>query len=216
MTKQWLSIREAKAYLNVSRATLDRWQKKGLLCPHYTPGGHRRFLEADLRHLIGVEDSEAGSSENRVVIYARVSTHKQAEAGTLRRQEERLVTYAVDKGYAIVARFQDVASGLNEQRPGLHKALEALRNGQGNILLIEYRDRLARFGYQYLESVVQHSAARIEVLESPSIGNPQQELVDDLIAIVTRFSARLYGKRGGRLARQVEHLLKEALPGDAS
>src|SRR5579859_6648946 len=99
MKKQWLTIREAKAYLNVSRATLDRWQKKGLLSPHYTPGGHRRYAEDDLRRLMGVEDSETAQSDNRVVIYARVATRKQAEAGNLRRQEERLVTYAVDKGY---------------------------------------------------------------------------------------------------------------------
>src|SRR5579871_2037703 len=196
MAKQWLSIREAKAYLNVSRATLDRWQKKGLVSPHYTPGGHRRFWEADLRRLLGMEDSDITPSANRAVIYARVSTRQQAEAGDLRRQEERLVTHAVDKGYTIVARCQDVASGLNEQRTGLHKALVALHNGQGNILLIEYPDRLARFGYHYLEYVVERCGAHIEVLESPPVSSPPEELVEDLIAIVTSFSTRLYGKRG--------------------
>src|SRR5437773_2388585 len=113
MDKKWLSLQEAKAYLNVSRATLDRWQAKGLLTPHYTPGGHRRYLEEDLRRLMGVDTVDTPSTENRVVIYSRVSTRKQAEAGNLRRQEERLVTYAVDQRYTIVARVQDVASGLN-------------------------------------------------------------------------------------------------------
>ena len=212
MVKQWLSIREAKAYLNVSRATLDRWQKKGLISPHYTPGGHRRYLEADLRRLIGMEESEEPPNENRVVIYARVSTRKQADAGNLRRQEERLVTHAVDKGYSIVARCRDVASGLNEQRPGLHKGLKTLRSGQASILLIEYRDRLARFGYAYLEYIVQQSGGRIEVLEQAPESSPHEELVEDLMAIVTSFSARLYGKRGGRVVRQVEQVLKEEMP----
>src|SRR5271166_343534 len=134
MTKQWLSIQQAKQYLNVSRASLDRWQVKGLLTPHYTPGGHRRYLEEDLKRLLGAEEVTNAPGDNRAVIYARVSTRKQAEAGNLRRQEERLVTYAVDKDYVIVARLHEVASGLNEQRTALYKGLQLLSSQQANIL----------------------------------------------------------------------------------
>jgi putative resolvase len=216
MKKQWLSIGDAKVYLNVSRATIDRWQKKGLLIAHYTPGGHRRFAEGDLRKLMGVDEKETGASDKRVVIYTRVSTRKQAEAGNLRRQEERLVTHAVDQGYEIVGRVQDVASGLNERRAGLHKGLQLLASHEANILLIEYRDRLARFGYSYLEYFVQQMGGHIEVLENPPTSSPHDELVEDLLAIVTSFSARLYGKRGGRVAQQVQQVLTQELRTDES
>ncbi len=208
MIDKLLSISEARKYLNVSRATIDRWQKKGLIQPVYTPGGHRRFKEADLRAMLGL--GETKSTNQAAVVYARVSTRKQAEAGNLTRQEERLIAYSVKKGYQVVETLTEIASGVNERRAKLGKALNLIATGQANILVIEYQDRLARFGYPYLELFVTTHGGRIEIVEAQAGTSANEELVNDLIAIVTSFSARIYGKRGGKqVSRRFQSILKE-------
>ena len=211
MTERLLSISKAAAYLNISKATINRWQAKGILHPVYTPGSHRRFLESDLRAAVGLDAATAPSATKRAIVYARVSTRKQADAGNLQRQKERLVTRAVERGYQVVAVLTETASGLNEHRPRLRKALKQIADGQADIILVEYQDRLARFGFKYLDLFVTTFGGHIEVLETPDGKTPNEELVEDLIAIVTSFSARIYGRRGGHVARQVGETLKGAL-----
>ncbi len=209
-----MSIKEAAKYLNISKATVNRWQAKGILHPVYTPGGHRRFLESNLRAVMGLDALPSPDAAKRVIVYARVSTRKQADAGNLQRQKERLVTHAVEQGYQVGSVLTEIASGLNENRPRLRKALKQIAAGQADIILVEYRDRLARFGFKYLDLFVTEFGGRIEVRERPDDKTPNEELVKDLIAIVTSFSARIYGKRGGRIARQVSETLKGALRND--
>ena len=215
MTDKLLPIREAVKYLNLSKATLNRWQAKGMLKPVYTPGGHRRYLEFDLRAVMGLKDIVEKNAPLRSIVYARVSTHKQEDAGDLQRQKERLVTHAVERGYSIVAVLTEVASGLNENRSQLRKALKQIADKQADILLIENRDRLARFGFGYLDLFVSTFGGQIEVMEAVTDKSPNEELVEDLIAIVTSFSARIYGKCGGkRVAENVSQTLKGALDHD--
>jgi len=127
-----------------------------------------------------------------------------------------LVTHAIEQGYQVVGVLTEVASGLNERRPQLRKALKQIATGQADILVVEYRDRLARFGFEYLDLFITAFDGRIEVLETTNGQSPNEELVNDLIAIVTSFSARIYGKRGGkRVAQQVEKTLKGALGNDS-
>lgn len=212
MTDKLLSIRKAAEYLNLSKATLNRWQAKGKLKPIYTPGGHRRYLESDLRKVMGLPNTDLKAEQQRAIVYARVSTRKQDEAGNLQRQKERLVTHAIEKGYPVVAVLTEVASGLNENRPQLRKALKQIVEGQADLLVIEYRDRLARFGFEYLDLFVSSFGGRIEVMETANDKSPDEELVEDLMAVVTSFSARIYGKRGGRrVTQQVSKTLKDAL-----
>lgn len=215
MSEKLLSISEAKKYLNVSRATIDRWQKKGIVHPVYTPGGHRRFREADLRAAIGLEESSDTAWLNRAIVYARASTRKQAEAGNLTRQEERLVTYAVKQGYQVAASLTEIVSGVNERRPQLRKALQMIAEKQAGVLMVEFRDRLARFGYDYLELFVTTHGGRIEVMEQAESQSPNEELVADLIAIITSFSARIYGRRGKRVSEQVSRILQQELQNDS-
>lgn len=160
---------------------------------------------------MGLDAITSPDAARRAIVYARVSTRKQADAGNLQRQKERLVTHAVEQGYQVVAVLTEIASGLNERRSRLHKALKQIADGQADIILVEYRDRLARFGFEYLDLFVTAFGGRIEVLERPDDKTPNEELVEDLIAIVTSFSARIYGRRGGRVARQVSETLKGAL-----
>lgn len=206
MTDKLFSIRQAIDYLNISKATINRWQTQGKLKPNYTPGGHRRYLESDLRAVMGLKDAAEEETRLRAIVYARVSTRKQDKAGNLQRQKERLVTHAIERGYQVVAVLTEVASGLNENRSQLRKALKQIADRQAGILVIEYRDRLARFGFEYLDLFVSAFGGRIEVMETANGNSLNEELVEDLIAVVTSFSARIYGKRGGK--RVVQEVTK--------
>ncbi len=139
---------EAAAILSVHPQTLRIWDRQGKLKPIRLPSGQRRYRKADLDELIGVA---AGSSyaQKAVGIYARVSTKKQADAGNLERQRQRLIEYAAHQGYRVVLEALDTASGLNPHRRRLRRMIQSAERKQIQLLLIEYPDRLARFGYEW-------------------------------------------------------------------
>ncbi|MCL5780588.1 MAG: IS607 family transposase [Firmicutes bacterium] len=201
-----LTSHQAAKLLNVWPHTLRRWEKEGKLKPLHTPGGHRRYKESQIMALIGEEITENGSK--RCAVYARVSTTKQAEAGNLQRQKERLITYAVEKGYQVKVVCTEIASGLNENRRELAKLAKIASKNEIDVIVIEYKDRLARFGYKYLEQYYRSCGVEIDIVELDEEKSPQEELVEDMIAIVTSFSARLYGKRGGRVAKKLVQVIE--------
>ncbi|MFX0210993.1 MAG: IS607 family transposase [Candidatus Hodarchaeota archaeon] len=149
--------------------------------------------------MLGITSTEQSySDQKRVALYARVSTRKQQQAGNLTRQSEKLLAHAEKKNYLIQLNVKDLGSGLNEKRRGLKRVLQAIQREEIDILLIEYKDRLACFGYQYLEQFANSFGVQIEVIEEQPKKELQTELVEDMIAIVTSFSARLYGRRSQR------------------
>lgn len=201
---------EATERFGLSRRSLLRYEADGLIKPVRTPGGQRRYPESELLQLFGLE-RKAGLSGNRAGLYSRVSTRKQADAGKLERQTQRLKEYAQTAGYEIVGIYEEIASGLKENRRQLRKLVRAIIAGKIEIVVVEYKDRLARFGYAYLEMLCESHGVRIEAIEEKASEDENEELVKDLISIVASFSARLYGRRGGRKARKEleEHLRGE-------
>lgn len=203
-----LTTHQLAKLLNVWPETLRRWEREGKLIPLRTPGGHRRYKESQVLALIGEEIAEKGAK--RCAVYARVSTAKQqAEAGNLQRQKERLIACAVEKGYQIKAVYTENASGLNDNRRELAKLAKTATKGEIDAIVIEYKDRLARFGYKYLEQYYRSCGIEIDIMELDEKKSPQEELVEDMIAIVTSFSARIYGKRGGRVAKKLTELIQQ-------
>lgn len=202
-----LTSHQAAKLLNVWPHTIRRWEKEGKLKPLRTPGGHRRYKESQIMALIGEEANETGL--RRCAVYARVSTAKQAEAGNLQRQKERLITYAVEKDYQVKAIYAEIASGLNENRRELAKLAKTATKDEIDVIIIEYKDRLARFGYKYLEQYFRSYGIENNIVELDEEKSPQEELVEDMIAIVTSFSARIYGKRGGRVAKKLTELIEQ-------
>jgi len=198
---------QAAKLLSVWPHTLRRWENEGKLKPLRTPGGHRRYKESQVMVMMG--DEPVKNDVKRCAIYARVSTAKQAEAGNLQRQKERLITYAVEKGYQVKAIYTEIASGLNENRRELAKLAKTATKSEIDVIVIEYKDRLARFGYKYLERYYLSCGVEIDIVELDEDKSPQEELVEDMIAIVTSFSARIYGKRGGRVAKKLTELVEQ-------
>ncbi|PSR20270.1 MAG: resolvase [Sulfobacillus acidophilus] len=196
MDEQFVSIGKAAKMLGMSIEGLRKWEREGRLIPVRTLTNHRRYRVADL-HALMHEDVENPALDTRCILYARVSTKKQQDAGNLDRQLGRLTAFAAEQHWTVVAALTDVASGLNEQRRGLHQLLDLARDHQASLVVVESRDRLARFGWGYLETFLHAFGVRLIVMES-SVTDDQPELVEDLIAITTSFSARIYGKGGGK------------------
>jgi len=203
---------EAAERFSLSRRSLIRYEEDGLIEPVRTPGGQRRYPESELLRLYGLE-KKAKQNGDKAGLYSRVSTRKQAESGNLERQTQRLKEYAQVAGLDTVEVYEEIASGLNENRRQLRKLMKAIIAGKVNVVVVEYKDRLARFGYAYLELFCESHGARIEAIEEKASDDENEELVKDLISVVTSFSARIYGRRGGHKAKKE---LEEQLRGESA
>jgi len=195
-----LTISKAAKKLSVHPNSLRNWEKQGLIKPIRLPSGQRRYSIDELNRLL--QSGQLNTGQEDVVLYARVSTKKQADAGNLNRQLERLRQYAMELNYRVVAEFTDAASGLNQKRRGLTNVLKLAERGEYKKLIIEYPDRLARFGYSYIERHLHCCGVEVIATAEKEPEDAQSELVRDLLAIVTSFSAKLYGARGGKKIRQ--------------
>ncbi|MEM4970822.1 MAG: IS607 family transposase, partial [Sulfolobales archaeon] len=158
MSERLLRPKEACRLLGVSYTTLRRWIKEGRVRAVRTVGGKYRIPESEIRRLLsGVETKEI-----RAVIYARVSSSDQK--GDLERQIEYLTQYCSAKGYRVVDVLSDVASGLKTNRRGLLKLLDYIVNRHVDVVVVAYKDRLTRLGFEYLEYFFKQYNVRIEVV----------------------------------------------------
>jgi excisionase family DNA binding protein len=153
-------ITEASEYLGVSINTLKTLANNGKIKSFKTTGEHRRFRQDDLDAYMGVEKEK---QEKLTVIYARCSTAKQKE--NLERQKDRLRKHAEAKSYKYMM-IDEIASGINEKRNGIHKLIKMCFEGKVERVLIEYKDRLARFGYEYLDAIFNNLEITVEVVET--------------------------------------------------
>jgi excisionase family DNA binding protein len=201
--KEFLSAGEAARALSVSVKTIQRWDKAGLLPVIRTATNQRRIPVAAVERIC-----KTAGPTLRCAIYARVSSAKQEQEGNLRRQVERLRTVAKERGYQVVSLIAEQASSLNEKRRGMKKLLHLIEHQEVDVVLIEYPDRLVRFGFGYLEEAFGWKQVRLEIVEPPRVQSPTEELVQDLLTIVTVFSGRLYGSRAKRVRQRVLDCLK--------
>jgi len=204
-SERLLRPKEACSRLGISYSTLRRWIKEGRIRAVQTIGGKYRIPESEVRRLLsGAVGGEA--REARAIIYARVSSSDQR--GDLERQIQYLTQYCTAKGYRVVDVLSDVASGLNTERRGLLKLFSYVVNRQVDVVVVTYRDRLTRFGFEYLEYFFRQYGARIEVVYGEEPRDARQELVEDLIAIVTSFAGKLYGLRSHKKRKLIEGFKK--------
>ncbi len=208
-------IGQAAEVLGLSIPNLRLYLKDGTIQAVRTPGGHWRIPERELLRLTG----QASRGSEGVVIYARVSSQKQKQAGNLDRQVERLQHFAKDQQLTVIKTITDVGSGINDKRKGLSKLFRLAQDQRMTAILIEFRDRLTRFGYQYVTDYLAASGVEVIVTNSLTSQNAtdealNQELVEDLIAIIYSFSGKLYGRRSARF-RKLRRCVKEVLTADA-
>ena len=172
---------------NVSYRTIWNWIKDGKLQIERTNTG---------RVWIVVDDKK----ELKVAVYARVSSSENKD--NLERQKERLVSYCVSKGYIVNKIVIEIGSGLNDERKKLE---HLLLDKTINLIVIEHKDRMARFGLNYIQKLLELDGRKIEIINPQD--NNENDLMQDFVSIITSFTARLYGRR--RSKRATEKLIKE-------
>lgn len=193
ISKHMFSATEAGKMLGVCTKTIHRWDAAGKIHAVRTPGNQRRIPATEILRLQG--QSQSVQTRQRCVIYARVSSKKQDVDGNLERQKNRLLEVAQQKGYYVTRIIIEQASGINENRRGINKLFELISKDEVDIVMIEFKDRLARFGFRYLQQAFELKHVKLEVLETPPALEPNEELIQDMLSIVTVFAGRLYGNR---------------------
>jgi len=189
--------------VGISYRTFKRWVSEGRIRVVRTPTGRIRVPYSEVTKILGGKPS---GGEVRAVIYVRVSSSDQK--GDLERQVEYLTQYCSSKGYRVVDILSDITSGLKTDRRGLLKLFNYIVNRQVDVVVIAYRDRLTRFDFEYLEYFFKQYGVRIEVVFGEEPRDAYQELVEDLIEIVTPFVEKLYGMKSRKKKKLVEGFKK--------
>lgn len=194
MNQQILTIKEAADLLGVTTTTLRDWDKAGKLVPIRTQGNHRRYRLSDIQICLGEQENEETKVVN-VCVYARVLSHEQKQKGDLDRQKQRLIEHCAKQGYKLEYVLTDVGSGMSDNRPKLKTLFNLVIEHKINKLIVEHKDRLTRFQFNVFVEFFKSHGVDIEYVESSTIKSYEQELVDDIIALMASFSGKIYGKR---------------------
>ena len=192
----WLSSKEYRDLYHISSQQLYQLVKRNKV-------NVRQISE---KKYLYEADDDLLNKNNKIVIYARVSTPKQKE--DLERQIKFLKEYCVSNGYIVSDVYSDIGSGMNESRKQFNKLLEQVKDNQIKKIVISNKDRLTRFGFGYIETFCSMFNTKIEVVNLDSEKIFQEELSEDLIAIIHYFSMMFYGKRKSKL-NEFEKSLKE-------
>lgn len=198
LKKSTYKIGEVAKLLGITIPTVIRYCETGYILYHTTETGHRRILATDVcdyleKQKMLFNDEESTKSD---VIYARVSTHKEANRGDLDRQVRNVKLFAINENVKNVVVKTDVGSGLNDNRKGLLSLVDMIQEGKVNRVFILYKDILTRFGYHYLEKICDLHGVSIVVVSNEIESKSQSEkLVEDIIALIHSFSGKLYGLR---------------------
>jgi len=203
LSEQYLTTSEFAKIIGVSRSTVISWIKSGRIVAYSVHGKWRIPYSEVERVLRGVQ------RVRRVAIYARVSSNTQRN--DLERQVNALKLW-VSKNFpnAEYVVVTDVTSGLNEDRRGLRKLIEMAKRREIQAVVVAYRDRLTRFGFEYLKTLFNILGVDVYVAFQEEPKNYVQELVEDFVEIVTSFASRIYGKRSERY-KEVVSCIGEAV-----
>ena len=193
--EKYMRPEEACKLLKITTNTLINWDTKGKIKCARTKGGHRRFLLSDVLSMLPKQEER----NKRRICYCRVSSHGQKE------DLERQIEYfrSIYPTYEII---KDIGSGINFKRKGLNSILDSAIRDDIEEVVVTHKDRLCRFGFELIERIIsEHSNGKIVVLNQKQT-SPQEELIDDLVSIITVFSSRLYGLRSHNIKNKIKAL----------
>ncbi len=200
---KYYTIHEFSKLVGKTPQTLRNWDKKGLLIPHHTgANGYRYYSHDQLKQVLNIKEDK----KSKVIIgYCRVSSYKQKD--DLQRQVENMKLYLdkQNKNYEII---EDIGSGINYTKKGLRTLLRKIVNDEVEKVVVLYKDRLLRFGFELVEYIANLYGCEIEVIDSTE-KTEQQELVEDLVQIITVFSCKLQGKRANKTRKMIEELTED-------
>lgn len=192
-----MKLSEYARQVGVSYRTAWRWFKEGQLQGYQVETGTIIITEP-------LPQAIAPKPALKAAVYARVSAAENRD--NLEAQARRLIDYCAAKGYQVAAVVKEIGSGVNDSRP---KLLKLITDPTIGLIVVEHKDRLTRFGFNYLDKLLAMQGRRIEVINLAE--NGREDLVQDFVSIVTSFCARLYGQR--RCRRKTERIIAELQDG---
>jgi predicted site-specific integrase-resolvase len=183
-----VKVGKAADLLGVTVQTLRRWEEAGELLPARKSKGGTRYYDADT--LAGLKDVDMPT-----IGYARVSSHDQKD--DLVRQADLLGAFCTARGWRHEI-IQDLGSGMNYRKKGLHQLLEMILRKQIRRLVLNHKDRLLRFGAELVFAMCEIQQIEVVIINKGEQPSFEQELAQDVLEIITVFSARLYGARSNK------------------
>ena len=202
LTKDYYSSGDVAKLLGVVPMTVIGYDNKGIMKFERTTTNRRIISKVNLIKYLETTDFYLNDVDNVKydAIYCRVSTHKQAQRGDLDNQINTVLAYVATQNPVNLKIYKDIGSGLNDKRKDLLNLLSEVQRGRINRIFITYKDRLTRFGFNYLQEICKfHSTSVIPISNEILEKSIQEELVEDLIAIIHSFSGKLYGLRKSQL-----------------
>ena len=201
---KYYSIGQFAKAIGKTTKTLRNWDKNGKLKPvRVEDTGYRYYSQEQLNHFLGLKLEK--QINKKIIGYCRVSSHKQKD--DLERQIENVKTYMYAKGYQFEI-ITDIGSGINYNKKGLNQIIDMVTNSEVEKIVVLYKDRLVRFGYELIENLCNKFGTTIEIIDNTE-KTDEQELVEDLVQIVTVFSCRLQGKRANKAKKMIKELIED-------
>jgi len=198
--KKYYGINEFSSLISKTPQTLRNWDKLGVLKPAYkSQNGYRYYSNEQLNQVLGIK------IDKKVIGYCRVSSKKQE--GDLQRQIENMKNYLIAKGYQFEI-ITDIGSGINYNKKGLDLLIDKIIQGTIERVVVLHKDRLLRFGFELVENIARKFGTIIEVVDNTP-KTEEQELVEDLVQIITVFSCKLQGKRANKMKKIISELKDE-------
>lgn len=151
---------------------------------------------------VPIESEKDSSQYNRAITYARVSSAQNKD--NCETQSQRLYDFCTAHGWTVVRQVTEIGSGMNEDRKRLWSILHS---DNWDILVVEHKDRLTRFGFSFIEALIEEKGKELIVINQSQEKNTEEELINDLVSIITSFCARIYGHR--RSQRKTERIINQ-------
>ena len=196
-----LSIGKFAKTVGVTTTTLRRMHQSGELIPAHISNGGTRYYSTEQLKLF-----QSSNNERIVIGYCRVSTPSQKD--DLETQVQNVKSYMYAKGYKFDI-IKDIGSGINYKKKGLKELINRIENNEVSKVVILYKDRLIRFGFELIEYLCEINNVEIEVIDNSECSK-DKELTDDLIQIITVFANRLYGQLSNKTKRLINEVRNNA------
>ena len=208
MEHRLVKIGAAAKMLGTTPGQLRKWEANGELLPaRKTQGGTRYYAIADLFGRSAAASPAAASPEEPLTVcYARVSSHDQK--ADLDRQQAALEAYCATKGWRTRV-IRDLGSGMNYRKKGLQELLELILHRRFERLVITHKDRLLRFGAELVFRLCELQGIEIVIVHQGEQPSFEEELAQDVLEIITVFSARLYGSRSHQSKKLLDALAND-------
>ena len=188
--KELLTLSEASQILGVTTTTLRNWNKSGKIQCERTIGNHRRISKNEIKRILN-EQPIIG----KTLAYCRCSTAKQND--NLERQVGRVLEFCSLHSWDVEL-YKDIGSGLNENRKAFKKLLKRIQEDDIVRVVAEYKDRITRYGFNVFQEHCNSHNVEVIIINVDEDKTFEEEMTNDIISIIVSYSAKYYGRRGGK------------------